>query len=276
MGDMREDAQKLEWYEKLRDKMNSTYNLIGNDIRKDEDYFSDPVKYTYYLVSMVISQYKGLNEVYDYENPKLGIKTNDLLHWVRSMTIGNAPDFNKDGTPVVGILQGSLLSTTDVLRSKSTTKLHDLISIKLNAISREYTIEANNVKNHTLDYYKSIGRSDLSTYVLGDAYKYHEKFIRKDSKNKLSNEFMFENPYSNNVSLNPNEKDYLKFILFQLYKQDNNSFKTIQEFETSEKFVDIISNDNDPYFQIPLIRRMDLSKTKMITTSQFHKTIGKY
>jgi hypothetical protein len=164
--------------------------------------------------------------------------------------------------------------------SRGVGKLHDLISITQNSIVKEYGSEANLINNKTLKYYTESGRSSLEKNLIGDADYLHKKFIKIDNFGKVAKEMMFINPYSSKCALKTNEKEYLKFILFEIYKYNdkssNLSFQnmTLEEAEKKEDFMRIVLNDDSEYFQIPLVQRMGLAEMKVFTTEKLHKVIG--
>lgn len=258
---------KLQWFKQLRETMLNPENGFSKKLReidqkKIQD-MSDPVNYIYGLVSEGIYYYNNLSDVFDYNVPKYGTRSGDLTHYFKSSIFGSAPDIDENGNKIVGILQGSQFTTTDTLQSISLKKMHDLIAIAQDKITSDFQAEHAIIGKSTENFYKTIGRSWTQRILIGGADKYNKVFFETDKNTGvLTHELKFKNPWSSGVELDNTEREYLKNILFALYKNSNlnkRGVKTIQELEKSEEFFEI-EQGISTLFYAPLVKKSGTSK----------------
>ena len=249
--------------------------LVDVDVHKIQD-FTDPVQAVYYLTSLGVSYYANLNDSFDYDSPRWGIRGGDMVDYIRSLVMGSAPNFDKDGNKIVGMFQGKYFSTTDAMQSQSASRLHSLVAVAKNNIAREFNQEQALIVGGTNKYYDAIGRSTLQEILIGESDKYHEVFYEKHN-GKITHDYQFKNPWDNNSSLDNHQRAYLKQKIFELYKFSKanlgSDIKTLAEFEKHEGFQQILAEGK--IFKAPLVKRIGASKWKTLTTDGFRKTIGR-
>lgn len=274
---MKSANDKLQWFIKFRDKMLENYpSLTKVDQTKVPD-FTNPENYVYYLVSLGVSYYSGLNDVFDYDVPRYGFSWADALHIIKTVIFtGKSEEVDPNGKKIVGFMQGSHFNTTDSLPSEAWNRLHGLITIASNSITSMFSKEQALITKATDKFYSDLGRSDLQKVLIGNADKYYEP-LYEQYKGKVSQELKLQNPWDNKSNLNTSQREYLKTILFTFYKYGNPKYKieTLEEFEKHPSFNEIIKENH--FFYIPLAKKVGLSKlgTKL-TTNWFRQFIGKF
>ena len=278
IDELTDNKSKLDWFLKLREEIISqnSAKLSNLDATKIDD-FSNPINYLYYLVSAGVAYYSGIDSVFDYENPQLGISVADATHWLRTLVYGSAPEYDKNGNKVVGLFQGQHFNTTDALQSVYMTKMHDLITIAQNKIVSDFNKKKNIIINATNQYYKEIGRSGLEKFLIGLSDQYHEVFFETHN-GKITRDFKLKNPWDNKSLLSTAERKYLKQIIYCQYingKYGNLDLDTLDKFEKSSEFSKMMADGSiEKLLKVPLIKKQSLSRMKSLTTDGFRKFIG--
>lgn len=270
---------KLQWFVQVRDAMTDPENglhkkLLEYDQRKVPD-FDDPLQYIYYLVTAGINYYEDLINIFDADSPKYGISTGDATHYFRTLIFGSAPEYDERGNKIVGILQGSQFNTTDAMQSIALTKLHDLVAIAHDQITSAFQKEHVAITRSTEKYYEAAGRSDWQRMLIGGADKYHKIFFETDN-GEVTSEFRFKNPWDSNANLENHQREYLKNILFVLFKNsnlNNTNIETLEQLEKSQSF-EAIKDGTSPLFLAPLIKKTGADRW-IPTNGDFKKFIGR-
>lgn len=253
----KDNNAKLEWFRKLQEAMMNPENGLSKHLERMKTMpdINDPLQFLYDLVSQGVSYYNDLADIFDYSTPKYGISSADATHFVRTAILGSAPEYDKHGHKVVGLMQGNHFATTDALQSVTLTKLHDLVAIAQNKIASSFQREHAPIEKATKEYYDSIGRSDLQRWTVGSANKYHKVFFETEN-GEITTEFKFKNPWAESSNLDNDQRNYLKNILFILYKNSAlniNDVRTIEDLEKSEAFAEIQMGIS-PIFYAPMIK----------------------
>lgn len=273
--------RKLQWFKSLRDEIiNPTNRLKGklvSDMKKVDN--SEGVLQTIWkLVNEGVMIYSGLFDVFDYNLPTLGIDKNNLLHLPRAIIHGkNVPTHDENGKKIVGFLQGSLMSSSDAWQTRTFNNLLNMVEISNDKIASEFQTRQLEVTTKTDEYYRKLGRSKLEEKLIGIADPYHKNFFERDKiTGEITSDFKFKNPWSESADLTEIERDYLKnmiFILFKYSSYNTYGYTTLKEFEESEMFFDISLGEH-PIFYAPLVKSQSLTSLKP-TTGNFRKWIGR-
>ena len=277
LDELTDNYAKLQWFKNLREKLvqSNTY-LSKLDPTRIQDY-SNPTDYLYFLVSMGVAYYSGVDSEFDYENPRWGIRKDDALHWLKSTFYGSAPDYDENGNKVVGLFQGQHFNTTEALQSVYMTKLHDMITIAQNDVVEEFNKKKNIIINATNKYYDAIGRSNLAKTLIGNSDQFHEVLFERHN-GKITNDFKLLNPWDVSNQLTTPQRDYLKTIIFCQYingKKANLEHDTLEKFENSVDFSEMMANGKfDLLLRVPLVKKQSLSRFKTLTTDGLRKFIG--
>lgn len=278
INELTNNKAKLNWFLKLREAIVSqnSAKLSNLDVTKIQD-FSDPIHYLYYLISAGVAYYSGIDAMFDYENPQLGVSVADATHWLRTLAYGSAPEYDKKGNKVVGLFQGQHFNTTDALQSVYMTKMHDLITIAQNKIVSEFNKRKNIIINATNQYYKDINRLGLEKTLIGMSDSYHEVFF-ESYNGKITRDFKLKDPWSDQSVLNTAERKYLKQIIFCQYingKSPNLDLNTLEKFENSGEFHKMrLEGSFGRLLKVPLIKKQSLSRMKALTTDGLRKFVG--
>ena len=276
----REDIKdaELNWLIKIQKRLLSFYPSLNKSAEIVSD-FDTPEKQLLKLVSDGILFYSKIKLSFDYNVPQYGVKLSDIMHPLHTLWTGESREFDAKNNRIAGIFQGSYFRTTDDMLSEDITKLHDLISLAHSKVRDAYAKIQNKITNKTNEYYKACNRSGLEKILLGMANPYHSVLLEtKENSKDLSTQFIYKDPYNMNVNLKDHERDYLKFILWETYKFKKaigSEFFDMdyKDAEKHEKFKEFLNDD--AYLQVPLMKKMDLSKWGTLTTDTLRQTIGK-
>lgn len=210
----REDVKnsELNWLLNIQKKLIKEFPSLVKNPEETKD-FSSPQQQLMKLVSDGILYYSNIKLSFDYNSPRYGVRLADVGHLPQTIAFGEGREFDKNGNRVVGLLQGSYFRTTDAMVSDDITQLHDLISLANTKIRDTYSKIQNRITQKTNEYYKLCGRNGLEKVLLGNANPFHEIFFETNQNNKISDQFIYKNPYDLNSKLKDHERDYLKFIL---------------------------------------------------------------
>lgn len=229
------------------------------------------------MISEGIAYYSGMTFSFDANVSRFGIRFSDLGHLPQTLAFGEGREYDKNGNRVVGFIQGSYFSTTDSSPSKDRTQIFDYISLGHTKIREAYHKIQGPTVAMTTKYYEECGRTGLEKVLIGNAYKYHRVFM-KESKGKIDDSFSTKNPYDLSENLKDHERNYLKYILWEMYKFKEHlpeEYKNMdyKAFEKSERFKEIIAKPE--YYKIPLMKKLDINKWSSLTTEGFWKMVGK-
>lgn len=270
-----DDHERLQLLIRLRNDMLNGNLGLDRKIKDGNVDFNDPVQRIYLEINQGIDYYKNLISIFDYNTPKYGIRTSDALHFITNGILGNTAEYDKNGNKIVGLLQGSYFSTTDALQSKSLSNLHQLIAIAFDRISEHFQKAHAPIKKASEKYYDEIGRSSIQRWTIGSADIYHKVFFELDQNGNITSDFRFKNPWDSNTNLNITQREYLKTILFNIFKNSNlnkSNSSTYEEFEKSVEFEAIRSGNSDLFFA-PLMKSSKSSRW-LPSFKDFHKFVG--
>lgn len=268
---------KIEWLTNLHKKLVAE----NKELQKNPDVvpdYSSPKLQLYNLVSQGLAYYSGIKFNFDYNMPRWGIKLSDFGHLPQTIAFGEGREYDKNGERVVGLFGGSAFSIASEVLSSDIRQLNDLVSIGHDKIRESYIKIQNPITNATNKYYEACNRPDLEKILIGKANPYHEVFFKKNTAGKIANEFTFVNPYDMNENLKDHEREYLKTILWEMYKFKivvDDKFKNLNHTEAKKlpEFEDFIKEPK--YFEAPLMKKLDLSKWGSLTTKGFRDAVGK-
>lgn len=280
-GGTRVDAvdDKLKWLKTIQDKLVEQYSYLVENPKEGMD-FKSKEQYLYFLVTQGIAYYSGFRASFDYGVPQIGVRGADFGHLLQTVAFGEGKEYNNKGEKVVGFMGGSLFRTSDDTGSDYLSEAHSLVTLGHDKIRGAYAKIQSRIIAKTNEYYEKAGRSGMEKVLLGQAEPYHEVFFEKvrDEKGneKISNSFIYKNPYDMNANLKDYERDYLKFILWETFKFKRKlgpefADMSVESMEKHGRFKEF-TNDTS-YLKAPLAKKTDLSKWS--TTDTFRQLVGK-
>ena len=223
-----------------------------------------------YLVAG-ITEAKGKKIIGDIiGNPELGVTGAEVKNLFTAPFSYNEVKVNDQGIPTVGLFGGYYFSSPEGMRSDDMKIFTDLIREIHHNIRRKFEEESLVGINKTAEYYKKIGFGEVNQHVIGDSYKHHQNFYRRDSKNNLDPRFMFKNPYDRNEKLSETEREYLKFMLWNMNKKVVKGLSK-EDLNTSPNDVmnlPQVLEMGEKYFEVPLIKGTNLSRAHSTTLSK--------
>ncbi len=267
---------KLSWFKEAREKLLLAHPELASNPEQIPDFKNEWMN-LYRMISEGIAYYSGMTFSFDANVSRFGIRFSDLGHLPQTIAFGEGREYDKNGNRVVGFLQGSYFSTTDSSVSKDRNQVFDYISLGHTKIREAYGKIQRPTVTMTTKYYENCNRSGLEKILIGNATKYHEVFM-KTIDGKISDDFSAKNPYDLNENLKDYERDYLKYILWEMYKFKKHVDEEYKEmdYKTFEKSENFKEYTKDPvYFKIPLMKKLDINKWGSLTTEGFWKSVGK-
>lgn len=221
------------------------------------------------LLSQAILEAKGRKIGGDIiNNPELGITGAEFKNFVKAPFAYKDVKINNQGIPTVGLLGGYYFSSPDNMRSDDMKVVTDLIREIHHNMRRYFEEESLIGINRTKEYYQEIGFGAVNQHVIGDSYKHHQNFYRRiNETGELDPRFMFKNPYDKNESLTEPERDYLKFMLWNINKKFIKNLSK-EDLETNiENVMELpqVLELGEKYFEVPLIKGTNLARAHSTT-----------
>ena len=226
----------------------------------------------FYILVKMLNEAKGKRISGDIINtPEIGSTFAEFGNVLKAFFSYNDTKVNADGIPTIGLFGGYDLNNPDVLNSADMKIITELIKEGHDALRRAFNTKATVITNHTIEYYKEIGFANLERKIIGDSYKHHQNFYRKNTDGTLDSRFLFKNPYDSKEVLSDAERKYLKKMLWEINKQTISKLTKEELNETDlDKIMNFPSviNHGDKYFEVPLIPGNFLSKSHNTTINQ--------
>lgn len=270
---------KIKWFYQIQKLLVEKESKIQEDPSKVLDYGGEnTMAYLQGLVSEAITYYTGIRFAMDYAQPTIGLTWGDVGHAPITAITGNSREFTNKGQKIVGLLGGSLFATSGLEPSRDISKIMDFISMGHSKRRELYAPIANQTTTWTNQYYKESGRSGLEKTLLGNADPYHIVFFKLNDKGEIHDSFSAKDPYDLKENLKDHERNYLKKILWELFKDKQPLTEAHQKLtvEEAEKLPEFLEYRKNPqYLLIPLKKKTDTTKWKSLTTNDWRKTIGK-
>lgn len=210
---------------------------------------------------------------------RFGFTFSDLGDTFRSLFDDSRKNYDKNNKRITGLFQSLDWTTPDWNPSKDLRNINKIVS-GANSTIREWLLrESQAINKLTLDYYDKIGFTESQRFLVGETQsKYKE--LWKDNGN--SPEFITKNPYKDDVdnALTDVQREYLKQMLFKIniYKLDLNLDEvknldpsSLESISKNETIAEAIASGS--YFEMPLVKREELSKEKAMLKTSGQKTI---
>lgn len=277
----REDYKqnKLDWLIRAKQSLIKEYPDIALNPEKIPTGYGEEKYNLLQLLDYAISYSIGMKFSFDAIVPQLGIRFSDIGHLPQTILFGEGREYDKNGKRVVGFLQGSYFNTTDSLVSKDRTQINDYISLGHTKIREAYQKVQGKTVAKTNEFYANSGRLSVEKTLIGNAAQFHNKLFKTvPNSDTLSDKFIVKNPYDLSENLKDYERDYLKYILWELWKFKGliaEEHKDV-DYKDAVKLSEFQEYLKTPaYLEIPLMKKLDLNKWGSLTTDSFRDTIGK-
>lgn len=274
-ADYHED--KLKWLYDAREKLIKIHPELKENPGRIPSGYGEEKYALLQMLDHAIAYSLGMKFSFDPIMPQLGIKFSDLGHIFQTTFLGEGSEYDSKGNRVVGLLGGSYFATTDSLISKDRVIIFDLISEGHTVLRSAYQKIQTKTVFTTDKFYKDSNRSGLEKTLLGNATPYHERLLKKVN-GRITDEFKTKNPYDLKEDLKSYEREYLKYILWEMYKFKRNIPKEHQEldYKSAEKLPEFDNYKKESiYYELPLMKKFDINKWGNVTTDSVRNMISK-
>lgn len=238
--------------------------------------FEDPKEILLALLQVAIVSKKQMDLTGDFQNlSRLSLGFSDFKSLIAALYTENQSKYDKEGKRIQGIVQGLLWTTPDWVASKDLKNINGIMSTANQHIGEWMTKVSETIYAQTKQYYKDINFNTFNRNVVGETQSKHENlWLQKNGK--VADEFRTKNPYivdSDNILSEP-ERKYLKNMLLiintwrleipedQIAKLNPDSLESITSHSKIKEAV-----DNGTYFNMPLIRREEITRYKDLMTT---------
>lgn len=193
----------------------------------------------------------------------------DFKSLLSSLFTENQEDYDREGKRIHGLVQGLVWTTPDWVNSKDLRNINMLIDRGINHVRAAMQASSERFTVLTLNYYKEMGYSRTQNEIIGNSQSKYENLWLHDKNGAFSREFKTKNPYITDLenSLKDPERRYLQHMLLAIngYKLDISEKdlsgldpESLSSISKNSKINKAISDGS--YFEMPLVRREDLSK----------------
>lgn len=199
---------------------------------------------------------------------KYSLGFSDFKSMLSAIYSKDRAEYDKTGKKIQGIVQGLVWTTPDWVRSADLRNINRIIATTNEHIRQRMLDVSEDINILTTELYSKIGYSKTSQEWIGESQsKYRNMFIQKNGV--VSDEFKTKNPYLSDQTnaLEPEERTYLKQILliinqFKLgipkKEIDKLNANDLDSISKNDKIKSAIEDGS--YFEMPLVRREELSK----------------
>lgn len=258
---------------KIREILLEKYPEYGTKEMTADINFNDHIEVLFAYLQVAILSKSGFDLFGDFVDlTKWSIEFEDFKSLLDAIYTKDQQLYTKAGKKVQGLFSGLAWTNPEWVRSKDLRQVNNLISSG-NTITGERLFKTSEkLWKLTDDYYNHIGFSRINQLTIGETQKIHEEFFILDSNNVVNREFKTKNPYSTtseNFLDSEEKRRYLQHMLLYInrYKYgiaDEVAEKLdptkLSDIESVEKFKEAI--DSGEYFEVPLVRREELSRYK--------------
>lgn len=152
---------------------------------------------------------------------------------------GRVGQFTSEGDMVVGFLQGTETSNPLSMPDRYLREIARVYTASYSRASYQAEQVIGEVNKATSKWLKSKEKS-IVAFALGDHKQYYAQLMVQDENGKISPKMQFKNPFEDN-SINADDKEYLKVVLWTLYRMQRSDNKFSDE--EKEKSYEEISKD---------------------------------
>ena len=211
---------------------------------------------------------------------RFGFTFADLGDTFRSILSNSRPKYNKENKRITGLFQSLDWTTPDWNPSKDLRNINKIVS-GANSTIREWLLrESESLNKRTLKYYDDIGFTESERFLVGETQSKYRDLWKGDGN---SLEFITKNPYKDDIEnalRDEVRRDYLKDILFRIniYKLNLNlddvkdlNPRSLESISKNQTIADAISSG--AYFEMPLVKREEMSKEKAVFKTAGQKTL---
>lgn len=255
-----------------------------NKTTKPELNFDDPIEVILALLQVALLTKEGLDPQGDFQHlTKYSLQAADFRSLIKSIYTQDMEQYDETGKKVQWLIGGLTWTNPEYVQSKDLRQINGLISTG-NSFIGERMVKMNNITSlHTKKYYEAIQYNTFERMTWGESQSKHENLFILDDTGRVSKEFKTKNPYKVDEinALEPYEREYLQNLLLiinqykygipdvEIEKMDATNLDSIRQNQTLAEAL-----DKGTYFEMPLIRREELSKYKDAFTSMSDRWKG--
>ena len=262
---------------KVRNDFLEKYPEYKDFTVKPELNFNDPLEVIFALLQVAILSKEGIEPTGDFRDlSKFSLGHSDFKSLLSSIYSKDVEEYDKTGKKIQGIVGGLAWTTPEWVQSKDLRQINGLISTG-NSIIGERMVKFNEkMWILTENFYKEIGYNRGKQLVWGETQSIHEEFFLTDENGNVHRDFKTKNPYISDVknSLKEPYRRYLQKTLLLINSYKLGIAESVIEKLDPTNLSSLMSNEviakaitNEEYFEMPLVRREELSRYKNLFTS---------
>lgn len=190
----------------------------------------------------------------------------ELLRAVIARTINelsNRSTMIDQDVSMYGFNDGVMLNSIDMVGVKVARDIRSIVEQGNSKITTNYGKYQTQMRHYVKEYHASVGYTDAKKLVVGRVAPIYSRLFRRDENNNfLDNDLILRNPWDPKEDLRPEDREFLKFVLFTLNKYKHKRWKSIEDMTPQQL------NDKDYYF--PLCRHSNVLDKLITADGEFN------
>lgn len=244
-----------------------------------------------FIYNLVKTLQNQLRDMVDNENEMNSYSINfqeSIVAGINLLTKGSIAEFTKSGLQLTGLAQGLSNSTAYSSPSRIIQRFQHFYDVATSQIMLELSVEAAEL-NKATEKFIAWGKKHGDIFadsIRGNHDKLYSSLFQKKN-GEISSDMLFENPYSRDCKLAPEQKNYLEVVLWTINRhkigdkswniQKMSYAELKQSPEDFEKYKNLVCQ-NSKFLEIPLKRKGGIQGTSssFMSVIKGKKTISEF
>lgn len=228
-----------------------------------------PAHQAYKLLADAYNYYHGIELTPDGKISKYGLHLSEIIKLLGMPFIKDQSNVLNNGITSSGLLNGTYMSSPQTIQSEALRSIYRYYDAAYLSLREAYLDQRMRIQEITKKYIAS-KKSSLDRILINDTINIWENFLEKDQNGKISHELKLKNPYSPKCDLTPEDKEFLKEILWEINKFQLHLTKHIDlTYKKDHAIIDAIPEvqeaiTTEKYFYLPLRRAQAFQKLKKL------------
>ena len=233
--------------------------------------FEDPKERLLALLQVAIISKSQMDLSGDFTDlSDLSMHFSDFKSLISALYTKDQAEYDKEGRKIQGIVQGLLWTTPDWVASADLRNINKMMASG-NSRIRERMLKANEkIYPLTIQFYDKVGYNSTKRNWIGNSQDVHKGMWLSEG-DKVSKQFKTKNPYKYDLEnqMTDAERSYLRKMLLIINTYTLELPESVVEGLNPDSLESLNQNEkiktaieNGKYFEMPLIRREELSRFK--------------
>lgn len=239
---------------------------------KPELNFDDRIEVILALLQVAILTKEGVDPQGDFQHlTKYSLQAADFRSLIKSIYTQDLEEYDETGKKVQWLIGGLTWTNPEWVQSKDLRQINGLMSTG-NSFIGERMVKMNSLtRPHTKKYYEALQYNTFERMTWGESQSKHKNLFILDETGRVSKEFKTKNPYIYDEvnALEDYEREYLQELLLiinqykfgipdvEIEAMDAKDIESIKKNKTLKEAI-----ENGTYFEMPLVRREEVSRYK--------------